>query len=731
MPVNVFGSGAVQTAYVAYSEINLISDLQLYWPFSYQDSPNLVTAVMDVINAADTNWAITLPKASEASVGQNFIIRNKGNADFNLFDHSGANIGIIAVGVSYYYYLSDNATDAGVWQSVTFGAGIAQADATDLAGNGLTPIAGLLNTNIPVVTTAGPHFIVNATERSNLIVWIGGSGTLTLPTIGSVPAGYYFAFNNEGSGVVTISGDATLDNITGTLVEIGQSLMIISDGEKWWSLGFGQQTFFSTSVLNKNVSGNTNVTLTANESDKNIIQFEGVLTGNIIVFFPVAANQWSIFNNTTGTYTLTIQLVGGTSLSYSVPQNNRQMFYSDGVELYDTPTVVSPSSITFPDGNVTNPGIAFTNAPNTGIYLTQPTAGENILNISSNGMNMASFINDGSSSAITFHSVDQFQVETDSGSFFSGSLNVSGVSNLNGKVTVPAGTVTAPALGLNNTTGLYFPSPSSLGISTSGSGAAEFTSSAISFYKPLLCTAGTSITPSISSFIATSAGIYFPVPGSIGFSSGGSNIFTIDVNGLTPGSPAIRQNTFNNLAPTTTAGDMIAYDGTNDVRVPASTIDNEVLLSRIGGIPVWGGLSVLQCLNFKMTTHQAYMSSTSSPTPTNLTLSITPTSANSKILVLANFYGCTSSLCCFTSLYRNTTSINVGSPIGSWFLIGSNYYPQAVPFTYLDSPNTTTPVSYTIYTGSTTPSINIFVNTSSTLAQTLESTITLIELGGF
>lgn len=737
MPINVFGAGAVQTAYVSYSQIDLTSNLQLNWPFSYQDNPNLVTAAMDVITAAETNFTITLPKATEASVGQNFIIRNKGNSNFNLLNHDGGNIGTIAVGIAYYYYLADNSTDAGDWQSITFGAGTAEADATDLAGNGLTPISGLLNTNIPVVTTAGPSFTVNPTERANLIVWTGGTGTLNLPAIGSVPNGYYFAFNNEGSGVVTITGNAPLDNITGTLVEIGQSLMVISDSTKWWSLGFGQQTFFSVSVLNKDVSGSANVTLTAAEADKNIIQFQGTLTGNITVFFPVAANQWSIFNNTTGAYTLTIQLVGGTSLSYTIPQDNRQMFYSDGTELYNTPTIINPSAITFPDGNVTNPGMAFTESTGTGFYLTRPTGTEDQLGISVKGTNLGTFINDAGTTDIEFTSTNtiklaSYQVQLSGETFISsGNLNVvrdaivsgnasvgvnsanvlvvSATSRFNAPIRIDNGTVTSASIQniTNANTGLYFPTTTSVGIATSGTQAASFSSTGIALNQPVTCS---------STLSASSLTLGTP----LAIASGGTGQTT-------------KTAAFNALSPTTTAGDMIARDNVgNDVRVPASTIANEVLLSRVGNIPVWGGYSVLQVQSFTLTTGQTYVAPTSGETDTQLTLSITPTSVNSKILVLVSYNGCMDASGVVVLLKRNASFIiNNGGAIGNFFKIGTVFFPQNISINYLDSPATTSACVYTVATGPEgSGTVNVYSNQSSD-GLAFRSTITLIELGGF
>jgi hypothetical protein len=73
-----------------------------------------------------------------------------------------------------------------------------------------------------------------------LLLWQTGTGAMNLPAIASVPAGFYISINNEGTGILTVTGDATIDNNANIAVSQGQSLSIISDGTKWWTLGFGQ-----------------------------------------------------------------------------------------------------------------------------------------------------------------------------------------------------------------------------------------------------------------------------------------------------------------------------------------------------------------------------------------------------------------------------------------------------------------------------------------------------------
>lgn len=388
MPIAVFGQGAVQTAYVSYIEFDIEpNSLTLVWPTSYVDVPftdtstgihyNVLAASMQVTCADPNAHTITLPDATEGSVGNNFIISNVGAAPFNVLYQDGTAFLAAENGISYWVQLTDNSTANGTWEVITFGAGASTADPIALAGPGLIPYPvdpTKLATNIPVQSKNAPYTVV-ATDRASLIVWTGGGGEITLPAIGAVQAGFYVSFNNQGAGELNIvaTGGVFIDGKANLAIEIQQSTMIISDGTVWWTLGFGQSQFDSIGALNKSLTppGTGNITLTASEAAFTIQQYTGILAGNVVVFFPPTTNYWYISNNTTGNFTVSVQL--GTPLApigaaTIIPQTHRAIFYSDGVTgLYIIPNNV-PIGATFPDGTAAEPGIAFSADDSTGLF---------------------------------------------------------------------------------------------------------------------------------------------------------------------------------------------------------------------------------------------------------------------------------------------------------------------------------------------------------------------------
>jgi hypothetical protein len=253
MPVAVFGGGAVQTAYVSFAALD-ISDhsITLVWPTSYFNVPSVVDGIYYEVLAAsftvndedDNENTVTLPDATESSVGSNFIITNIGQSPFQLLRSDGSELILLPnepdTANSFWVQLIDNSTPEGTWAFVQFGAGTSSADASVLAGNGLIPLLGKLNTNITVQSILNAPYQILLTDRAKLLLWEAGTGQLVLPPIIDVPDGYYTSVNNEGSGVITIVGDTTIDNQASLIVSPGQSLSIITDGTKWWTLGFGQ-----------------------------------------------------------------------------------------------------------------------------------------------------------------------------------------------------------------------------------------------------------------------------------------------------------------------------------------------------------------------------------------------------------------------------------------------------------------------------------------------------------
>jgi len=94
------------------------------------------------------------------------------------------------------------------------------------------------------------------------------------------------------------------------------------------------------------VAGSANVTLTSNNSTTNtddsatddqvhnaVLEFTGALTGDIHVFTDAVETKYTVFNNTTGSQTLTFAPTGGTGVV--LKQGAKTLVYTDGTTMVD------------------------------------------------------------------------------------------------------------------------------------------------------------------------------------------------------------------------------------------------------------------------------------------------------------------------------------------------------------------------------------------------------------
>jgi hypothetical protein len=200
-------------------------------------------------------------------------------------------------------------------------------------------------------------------------------------------------------------------------------------------------------------------------------------------------------------------------------------------------------------------------------------------------------------------------------------------------------------------------------------------------------------------------------------------------------------------------GDVLAVKTVTDGAITANKIgadavttakiqDGAVTAAKIDSLPTG---SVLQVVSATKTDKQSTTSATPSDI-TGLSVSITPTSTSSKILVMTsinyggdtNFYGA-------FFVKRNSTDIvlstvGTGNQVNSTFGVGGDssdgaYKLNGTAHSYLDSPATTSAVTYKVQFASTHSSISLAVNgTGNTDNNSYiiggTSTITVMEIAG-
>lgn len=390
--VNPFTGQTISPSSVSYEELTISVDTELEWPIN----GNVNTPASSIIDveATTTGLKLLLPSAEQVSTGQSVLIRNIGANPFTVADNDGGTIVSVSSGIAEFIFLTDNTSNAGVWASVVFGAGTSSANASALAGYGLTPIGLTLNQAYNV-TNVYSSATLSSTSRAQFLVWSSGVGTLTLPSASVIGNNWFTIIKNNGSGILTLTpqGTDTIDGNASQQLQLTESLVIVSNGSTGFNTyAYGRSNQFAFTQLAVTTTGGT-TTLTSAQGANIIQEYFGALTSNATIVMPSTVQLYSLLNNTTGSYSLTFRTAAVGGATVTVAQGQTAFVVCDGTNVYSTTTSAASSftSITLAAGSTSTPSINFTGNTNTGIYLPA----SNQVGISINGTQAAVFSSTG------------------------------------------------------------------------------------------------------------------------------------------------------------------------------------------------------------------------------------------------------------------------------------------------------------------------------------------------
>jgi hypothetical protein len=194
-------------------------------------------------------------------------------------------------------------------------------------------------------------------------------------------------------------------------------------------------------------------------------------------------------------------------------------------------------------------------------------------------------------------------------------------------------------------------------------------------------------------------------------------------------------NAIQNALLTTTGDTIYASGASTPARLGIGSTGQ--VLTVAAGVPSWatpaaGGGKVLQVVQGTLT-GIASRNATSFG-DTGITVSITPSSATSKVLVLGNVSGATkavgnSGAKLALQLMRTTTAILDMSDSNGYTGTSLDNVIGTVGFTYLDSPATTSATTYKIQFASGVSGQNVYINDYRDASDTTVSTIVVMEIG--
>ena len=326
---NVFGGNPVTPSDVSYQSITLSGATQLSWPTELSTGP-VLTTVVDTLGAG----SLTLPDATLGANGRSVIVNNQAVGAVVVNKFGGGSVASVASGTSWFIYLADNSTQAGVWRAVQLGAYVSNATASALAGAGMIAIGALLSPSIAAQRiTAVPT--INDAARGQSVVWSGSSAaSFALPSPAALTTGWYYIVKNDTNFAVTIAPvSGTLDGQTSITLLYNDSAIIMTNGTDFFTVGYKSTLSNSFTFLSINLGGVVSPrTMLASEYIKSSLRFTGALLANCDLVFPSTAGEWVVDNSTTGGFTLNARTATQVT-PVAITPGVKAIIYSDGTNI--------------------------------------------------------------------------------------------------------------------------------------------------------------------------------------------------------------------------------------------------------------------------------------------------------------------------------------------------------------------------------------------------------------
>ena len=346
--------------------VTVSENTQGYWPFEYTGQGIVISRIMEI--TCTVNSDLILPPANHVSKGESVLLRNLGGGTLTLKDSGGTIVGTVISGIDQFVYVRDNATAAGQWGILSYGAGISYVSAGQLAGLGTKAFGTTLGVASQVVSQASSATLSTA-HRGQLVEFTGGAATLSLQDTSVYGNDFYAFIKNAGSGTTLISPVASefIDGKVSLGLQPNEALILISNGNgDWLTVGHGRSTIFQYSQLILNVSAGGTFTLNADQASNKLLTFVGNPATSVTVKVPDVVSIYYAANNLSTAIAVQVKTNLGTGVN--VDQSQRAILFCDGANVTSAQTSALMGIQSLVDGTVSAPALNFSTATNTGFY---------------------------------------------------------------------------------------------------------------------------------------------------------------------------------------------------------------------------------------------------------------------------------------------------------------------------------------------------------------------------
>ena len=330
---SVFGGATTLPSNASFVALTLTGATALAWPKETAPTPNLAALIIEVSAAAPQT--LSLPDATQGSVGAQLTLNNTGAAAVTVVDFAGGGVLALPAGQLWVIYLASSATQAGTWRSYQVGAVTSQAQAATLAGNGLVAVGATLAANAPTTNFSTTGTNLGASDRATVYRWTGGAGNVNLPQSTVVGVGWLAYLRNDGSGALTVTafaGDTVNGGATITLQQGDSCEVVVAAANVLVTLGLGKQAIVAFDYTTIAVAGGT-LTLSGGQLNRISYKFTGVLLADQTIVVPATVQQYWITNATTGAFNFYVKTAAQAAPGIQVLANAASILYCDGTNV--------------------------------------------------------------------------------------------------------------------------------------------------------------------------------------------------------------------------------------------------------------------------------------------------------------------------------------------------------------------------------------------------------------